>query len=419
VTDPREPIRPEVLIIGAGPAGLTAAARLAGSFHRDVLVLDREDEAGGIPRHSTHLGFGARDMRRLLSGPAYARRLVDAAAAAGARIRTGAMVTGWDDDGHAVVTTPQGQLAVRARVTVLATGARERPRAARLVPGDRPAGVYTTGQLQNLLHRERCLPFRHPVIVGAELVSWSAALTLREHGVRPVLMTTPRDVAESYAAVRLGGQIGLRVPLATRTRVVRITGKPQVAAVELEDTRTGNRRMVACDAVIFTGDWIPDHELARLAGLALDPGTLGPLVDTAMRTSSPGVFAAGNLLHPVDTADVAALDGRHVAAQVEGWVTGRRPGGPQIHITAGPPLRWLTPGLWRPGDPAPARRRLLAWTDELIRRPVVTVRQGGEVVSHRALPWPAAPGRVFRIPWSVLKRVDTHGGDITIALQRR
>lgn len=167
--------------------------------------------------------------------------------------------------------------------------------------------------------------------------------------------------------------------------------------------------------MIFTGDWIPDYQLARLAGLALDSGTLGPLVDTAMRTSSPGVFAAGNLVHPVDTADVAALDGRHVDAQVEGWPTGSRPGGSQLRITANAPLRWLTPGLWRPGDPAPDRRQLLALADELVRRPVVIVRQGGEVVSRRALPWPAAPGRVFRIPWSVLKHVDTHDGDISIA----
>jgi hypothetical protein len=321
-------------------------------------------------------------MRRLLSGPAYARRLVDVAAAAGARIRTGAMVTGWDDDGRAAVTTPQGRFTVRPRVTVLATGARERSRAARLVPGDRPAGVYTTGQLA------------------------------RAHGHAP---RRGRVIRRGAARRPDRASRSARHPHPSRAHHREATG----CAVELEDTRNGSRRMVACDAVIFTGDWIPDHELARLAGRALDPGTPGPLVDTAMRTSSPGVFAAGNLLHPVDTADVAAIDGRHAAAQVEGWITGRRPGGPQLRITAGAPLRWLTPGLWRPGDPAPARHRLLAWTDELIRRPVVTVRQGGEVVGRRALPWPAASGRVFRIPWSVLKRVDIHDGDITVALQRR
>jgi flavin-dependent dehydrogenase len=145
-------VTPEVLVIGGGPAGLTAAARLAGRYHREVLVLDREQQAGGIPRHSDHTGYGLRDLGRLLRGPAYSERLVAAAQRAGATIRAAAMVTGWDSGGGALVTSPQGRMTVHAKAVVLATGARERPRSARLVPGDRPAGVYTTGELQNLVH---------------------------------------------------------------------------------------------------------------------------------------------------------------------------------------------------------------------------------------------------------------------------
>jgi thioredoxin reductase len=412
-------VTPEVLVIGGGPAGLTAAARLAGHYHREVLVVDREDQAGGIPRHSDHTGYGLRDLGRFLRGPAYARRLVTTAQRAGATIRPGAMVTGWDADGGALVTSPQGRLAVRAEAVVLATGARERPRAARLIPGDRPAGVYTTGQLQNLVHLHHRAPGRRAVVVGGEPVSWSAVLTLREAGVRTVLMTTQYRSPESYAAFNLPGQLGLRVPVATRTRVAAITGRTRVEAVEIENLDDGARRSVGCDAVVFTGDWIPDHELARLAGVELDPGTRGPLVDTALRTSRPGVFAAGNLVHPADTADVAALDGRHAADQVAAWLAGQRPDPHQVRIRASQPLRWAAPGLLRPGDPAPARRRLLLWTDELVRVPAVTVTQGGQTVTRQRLPWPASPGRVFRVPWSVLSRVDPHGGDVTIGVRAR
>jgi hypothetical protein len=158
---------------------------------------------------------------------------------------------------------------------------------------------------------------------------------------------------------------------------------------------------------------------ARLAGVELDPGTRGPLVDTALRTSRPGVFAAGNLVHPADTADVAALDGRHAADQVAAWLAGQRPDPHQVRIRASPPLRWAAPGLLRPGDPAPARRRLLLWSDELVRVPAVTVTQGGQTVTRQRLPWPASPGRVFRVPWSVLSRVDPHGGDVTIGVRAR
>ena len=117
--------------------------------------------------------------------------------------------------------------------------------------------------------------------------------------------------------------------------------------------------MIDCDTVVLTGDWIPDHELARSAGLDIDPGTQGPVVDTALRTSRPGVFAVGNLLHPVDTADIAALDGRHVADHVRAYLDGRRPSTEGVRIQADAPLRWVALSLVRPGDPMPARHRLL------------------------------------------------------------
>jgi thioredoxin reductase len=411
-------LAPEVLIIGGGPAGLTAAARLAGRVHGDVLVLDREKQAGGIPRHSDHPGYGIRDMKRVISGPAYAHRLVRAAEGAGAVIHTEAMVTGWDGDGNAQVTSPQGRLFVHAKAVVLATGARERPRTARLIPGDRPAGVYTTGQLQNLVHLHDGVPGQRAVVVGGEPVSWSAVVTLRQAGARTVLMTTQYPSPESYGAFNIGGKFAWHVPVAARTRVVRVIGRPRVEAIEIENLDSGDRRVVECDTVVFTGDWIPDHELARLAGLELDPGTGGPLTDTALRTSRPGTFAAGNLLHPVDTADIAALDGRHVADQVCAWLAGRRPDARAVRIRAQKPFRWIAPGLLRPGDPAPSRRRLLLWTDELVRVPHVTVTQDGRVIGLRRLPWPASPGRVFRLPWSLLGSVDPGGGDVTIGLYR-
>jgi thioredoxin reductase len=418
MTDVTRMLTPEVLIIGGGPAGLTAAAHIAGCVHGDVLVLDREKQAGGIPRHSDHLGYGIRDMRRVISGPAYAQRLVRAAGTAGAVIHTQAMVTGWDGDGNAQVTSPRGRLAVHAKAVVLATGARERPRTARLIPGDRPGGVYTTGQLQNLVHLHHGVPGQRAVVVGGELVSWSAVVTLREAGARTVLMTTQYPSPESYAAFNIGGKLALRVPVAARSRVVRVMGRPRVEAIEIENLDSGDRRVVECDTVVFTGDWIPDHELARLAGLDLDPGTGGPLTDTALRTSRPGTFAAGNLLHPVDTADIAALDGRHVADQVRAWLAGQRPDGRAVRLRTQKPFRWVAPGLLRPGDPAPSRRRLLLWTDDLVRMPHVTAIQDGRVIGLRRLPWPASPGRVFRLPWSLLSSVDPGGGDVTIGLYR-
>ncbi len=407
----------DVLIIGAGPAGLSAAASIAPRRPGQVLVLERERAAGGIPRHSDHPGYGIRDLRRLMSGPTYARRLTELALKAGAEIQTDTMVTGWVDEHTVEITSPRGRAQINARTIVLATGARERPRPARLIPGDRPAGIYTTGQLQNLVHLHHSTPGHRAVIIGAELVSWSAAMTLREAHCETALMISAHTRPEAYAAFTIPGRLALRVPVATRTRVTQIIGRGRVSAVEIENLDTHARRTVACDTVIFTGDWIPDHELARAAGLEMNPGTRGPLVDSRQATSRPAVFAVGNLTHPVDTADVAAVDGRTVAEHVLshlGRAQEQLPA-PGARIQAGPGLKWVTPSVLVPGI-QPPRGRVLSWPIRHIRLPTVTVSQDGRELASRRLPWPASPGRVFRIPSNLLDAANPAGGAVTVAL---
>jgi thioredoxin reductase len=412
---PTAELTTDILIIGGGPAGLTAAATLAPRIDGEVLVLDREAAAGGIPRHSDHPGYGIRDLKTFISGPAYARRLTQKALTAGARIRTQTMVTGWAGPRTVDVTSPDGRQQITARAIVLATGARERPRPARLIPGDRPAGVYTTGQLQNLVHLHHRTPGSRAVIVGAELVSWSAAVTLREAGCRPVLMTSSHSHPESYAAFTIPGRVALRLLVETRTEVVRIIGRPRVEAVEIENVDTGARRTVACDTVVFTGDWIPDNELARAANLDMDPHTHGPLVDTAQATSTPGIFAIGNLTHPVDTADVAALDGRAVADQVLRYLGGAPLPTPaaEIRVQPGANLLWVSPGRINT-TATPPRGRILSWPSRYVRIPTVTLQQDGNTLAKRRLPWPASPGRVFRIPASLLTNASPDHGAIIV-----
>lgn len=399
-----------VVIVGGGPTGLTAAAALAPST--EVIVLERESATGGIPRHSDHTGYGLRDLHRVLTGPAYARRLSELARTAGADLRTNSMATGWAPDGRLEVTSPQGRYTLSAKAILLATGARERPRAARLVPGDRGAGVYTTGALQNLVHLQHRSPGTRAVVIGAELVSWSAALTLREAGCQVISLVTEHERPESYAAFNLAGRAALRIPVATRTRVISIIGRPRVTGVEVED-RDGLRRIIECDTVVFTGDWIPDNELARSAGLDLDPSTRGPLVDTADQTSRAGVFAAGNLVHPVVTADFAALAGRRAARQVTHWLDGERSDVAMVNLIAQAPFRWVTPGRWAPGT---SDRRLVLWTDRWVPVPQVRAWQGDREIGRIRTPWPAAPGRAFQLPGSLLRQAVPDAGPITIGL---
>lgn len=413
---PATVLRPAVLIIGAGPAGLRAASDLAARAPGEVLVVERESHAGGIPRHSDHLGYGIRDMRRFLSGPAYARILRQRAERAGATILTDTMVTEWAGDREVLATSPHGRLRIVAQAVILATGARERPRPARLIPGDRAHGVYTTGNLQNVVHLKHQKVGRRAVIVGAELVSWSAALTLRHVGCRTVLLTTEYPKPDAYFAFSAPGRVFFRTTVATRTKLVRIVGRPNVTAVEIENLDSGERTMIECDTVVLTGDWIPDNELARSAGVALDPVSKAPIVDQQLRTNLPGVFAIGNVLHPVDTADVAALDGAAVVTGVLRHLEADASHPPAGYLlTAEKPFRWVAPARID-GDACPPRDRLLLWTDEYRKFPRVVLRQNGKVVASKRLWWPAAPGRVFRVPAGILRGVDGAAGDVSISL---
>jgi hypothetical protein len=229
-------------------------------------------------------------------------------------------------------------------------------------------------------------------------------------------MTTAYPRSEAYAAFRLPGRALLKESVLTRSRVVRINGKHRVTSVVVEHLATGVRRTIECDTVVTTGDWVPDHELARAGGLVLDEGTRGPLVDAGLRTSAPGVFAVGNLLHPVDTADGAALDGRHVARAVRHWLEVPREPAGAVRVRAEAPFRWVAPQLVSAEAPEAPRGDLVLWVDEYRRFPKVRATQDGRVIGEKRVPWPAAPGRVFRAPWSLVADANPDGGDVTIGL---
>jgi thioredoxin reductase len=407
----------DVVIVGGGPAGLAAAIELRRRGVGRVVVLEREADAGGIPRHTDHLGFGVRDLRCLLSGPAYAARYVRLAQTAGVDVRTETSVTGWERPRTLAITAPSGRGSVRGAAIVLATGCRERPRAARLVPGARPLGVFTTGALQQLVHLEKQRVARRAVVVGAEHVSFSAVVTLAHAGATTAAIVTAEPRRQSHGALVWATAGWRRVPILTDTIVSRIAGRRRVEGVEVTNVVSGATRTIDCDAVVFTGDWIPDHELARTGGVVVD-ATRGPRVDTALRTSEPGVFAAGNLVHAAEAGDVAALSGRHAAAAVAAFLrSGSWPATPPVPIVCRPPLRWISPGAIA-GDARPPRDRFVmrvgAWIDDAR----LEVSQGGRRLwqaRYRTL----VPRRSIALDATWIAAVDREGPEITVAVDRQ
>ena len=429
----------DILVVGAGPAGLSAAIELRRLGAGSVLVAERETSPGGVPRHSWHTGYGLRDLRRVMSGPAYAQALASAAKEAGAELRPGTTVTGWetaDVDGQAgsctvTLTSAGGIETVRAAAVLLATGCRERPRAARLVPGDRPAGVMTTGELQQRVYLDHERLAGRALVIGAEHVSFSAAVTLAHAGAQVVALVTEYERQQSYAAFRVGAALRWRVPVWTACAVRRVIGRGRLAGVEVADVRTGAARFVPCDTVVFTGDWIPDHELARLAGLAMDPGTRGPVVDTTLETSAAGVFAAGNLVHAAETADIAALSGRHAARHIAAFLgagsSGRRSsearsseaesragsGAIRRPVLVEPPLAWISPNAITAGRAAPPLGRFVLRSGEFRRGVRLEARQDGRLLA-RSRQIRLVPGRPAHLGAGWLARVDAAGGPVRV-----
>jgi thioredoxin reductase len=401
----------DVIVIGGGPAGLACAIELRRRGVR-VTVLEREQQAGGIPRHCAHQGFGVRDLHRLLSGPSYARRYIALARNTGVDLQVEAMVTGWTADGALRVTCRDGADELRASAIVLATGCRERPRSARLVPGSRPDGVMTTGQLQQLTERGAVVGTR-AVVVGAEHVSFSALLTLAHAGVRVAAMTTPLPRHQSLPGAGRAAAVRYRVPLWTRTDVVEIRGARRVEEVEVRNLDTGGARSVPCDTVVFTGDWVPDHELAVSAGVELDAGTRGPSVDAELRTTRLGVFGAGNVLQGAEPADVAALSGRHAAIAVARWLADGATWPERIRVVCRPPLQWISPNAVT-GGPSPLGGAFALRSTVFLGRSEVLVRQDDRVL-WRGHVRGFVPGRSRRLTAGWLTRVNHSGGQIEVS----
>lgn len=408
----------QVVVVGGGPAGLACAIELRRRGVGGVVVLDREASAGGIPRHSAHEGFGVRDLHRLMTGPQYACRYVELARRAGVDVLTGSAVTGWGGDRSIDVTSPNGRERIDPSALVLATGCRERPRAARLVPGSRPDGVMTTGVLQQRVHLRGERIAGRALVVGAEHVSFSAVATLAHAGARVVALVTELPRHQSLELFRIGAALRYRTPVWTRTAVGAIHGRRAVEEVELVDLTDGSTRGVACDAVVFTGDWIPDHELAVMAGLELDPGTRGPRVDTGLRTSRPGIAAAGNVLHGAEPADVAALSGRHAAASILDWLDDGSWYDPVLPIVCEPPLRWIAPNALSSASRSPPRGRFLLRADTWLRAPVVEFSQGDRTLWRRRVRG-VFPGRSTSLPWEWIRAVDLAGEPVHARLAAR
>lgn len=307
---------------------------------------------------------------------------------------------------------------VEAKSVLLATGVRERPRAARLIPGQRPQGVFTTGSLQRFVFEHGLPVGKRAVIVGAETVSLSVVTTLLHAGVKVVAMVTELPSHQLYLPIFLPAKILYadilaRTPILVNKRVTNIFGKERVEGMEIRGTEDGGIERIECDTVIFTGDWIPENELARRGGVETGKPSFGPQVDAAFRTSQAGVFAAGNLLRGVETADWAALEGRAAARSVARWLENAHWSASRLEVQTEAPVSWICPNVLSPDVRVDGFR---FWSKEFRKNASLQLKQGGRVLYEKRVGWLRA-NVALNLQGSWVEKVEYAGEPVKLVIQ--
>lgn len=317
----------DIIIIGGGPAGLSAAVAAYKQGVTDIMILERDDRLGGILNQCIHNGFGLHTFNEELTGPEYAKKYIDMAAELQVPYKLNTMVL--DITADKVITalnSVDGVFQCKAKAIILAMGCRERSRGALNIPGYRPAGVYSAGCAQRLVNMEGFLPGREVVILGSGDIGLIMArrMTLEGAKVKVVAELMPYSGGLKRNIVQCLEDFD--IPLKLSHTVVDIKGRDRVEGVTIarvDNTGkliSGTEETYDCDTLLLSVGLIPENELSNGMGLEMNPITNGPCVNESLETSIEGVFACGNVLHVHDLVDYVSQEAAQAGEEAAKYV---------------------------------------------------------------------------------------------------
>ena len=393
-------MRYDIVIIGGGPAGLSAAIAAYDAGCRSILILERDVQLGGILNQCIHNGFGLHTFGEELTGPEYAARYITQALDRKIeyKLNTGGLAR--SEDKHITAGgREEGLIEIDARAIILTMGCRERSRGALNIPGYRPAGIYSAGTAQRLVNMEGFMPGRRVVILGSGDIGLIMARRMTLEGAKVLVVAELLPYSGGLKRNIVQCLNDFDIPLKLSHTVVNIEGKERVSGITIAEVGPDRKPIPGteihydCDTLLLSCGLIPENELSRGMGVDISPVTNGPVVDESLQTSIPGVFAAGNVLHVHDLVDYvseeAAAAGRAAVRYLSQGETAERH---EIPVTFEGGIRYTVPASIDPklvADDLVLRFRV----GGVMKKRVVKLLLDGDAVLTRKRPV-MAPGEM-------------------------